>query len=196
MEKKFQTLIEVSARHVHLSAPDLKKLFGPKRELKALRPVSQPGQYAAVETLKVVGPKGAFSKVRVVGPLRDKTQLEIAQTDAYLLGIKPKIRVSGDLSGTTGGVKLIGPRGQIALKTGVIIPQRHLHIEPALAKKYGLKHRGLISVKVLGKKSLTFHQVIVRSRPGIDKLSCQLDTDEGNAAGISGRGYGQVIIEK
>ncbi len=196
MKKTFKTLVEVSARHIHLNQTAVKKLFGANYDLKTHKIISQPNQFAAAETVKVIGPKGSFKRVRVVGPIRPRTQLEISVTDSYILGIQPQVRVSGDLKGTTGGVKIVGPRGSLNMRDGVIIAQRHLHLQPELAKKYGLKHRSKVSVQLGGKRSVTFHQVVVRSRPGIDKLSFQIDTDEGNAAGIAGRAYGQVIIEK
>jgi len=196
MTKWIRTRIEVSARHIHLSLKDLIKLFGKNYRLNVLRKISQPGQFAAQETVKLVGPKGAFPQVRVVGPVRSATQVEISVTDSLRLGVNPLMRMSGDLKRTTGGLKVIGPRGSIRLNRGVIIAQRHLHLEPLLAKKYGLKHRSIVSVEIPGKRSLIFRQVVVRSRPGIDELSFQIDTDEGNAAGIAGRGMGRVILNK
>ncbi|MDD5566940.1 MAG: phosphate propanoyltransferase [Patescibacteria group bacterium] len=195
MKKNFRTLIEVSARHIHLSQKDLFRLFGKNYKLTLLRKISQPGQYAAKETVKVAGPGGVFPKVRVVGPGRLKTQLEISRTDAYFLELNPLMRRSGDLTGTSGGVKVIGPRGSIKMTSGVIIAQRHLHLEPKLAKKYGLKHHQLVSVKIKGQRSLIFHRVVVRSHPGIDRLSFQIDTDEANAAGVKGRAYGTVLLK-
>lgn len=196
MIKSFRTRVEVSARHIHLSSRDLARLFGKNYQLKVLRKISQPGQFAAQETVKLVGPKGAFPRVRVVGPVRSATQVEISVTDSLRLGINPLMRMSGDLKGTTGGLRVIGPRGSIKLNRGVIIAQRHLHLEPLLAKKYGLKHRSTVCVEIPGKRSLIFRQVVVRSRLGIDKLSFQIDTDEGNTAGIVGQGTGRVILNK
>ncbi|MBU0707203.1 phosphate propanoyltransferase [Patescibacteria group bacterium] len=194
MIKNFSTLVEVSARHIHLSENDLTKLFGKNFKLKPLRPVSQPNQYAAYKTVNILGPKGTLSNVRIVGPTRPKTQLEISITDSFKLGITAMLRTSGDLRGTKGGVQLVGPRGSVKIKNGVIIARRHLHIQPALAKKYGLKHMDRVSVHIPGKRSVVFNQVVVRSRENIDSLSFQIDTDEGNAAGIKGKGRGTVHV--
>ncbi|MFA5188717.1 MAG: phosphate propanoyltransferase [Patescibacteria group bacterium] len=172
--------VEVSARHCHLSQKDLAKLFGNGYKLKVLKIISQPGQFAAKEEIKVQGLKGEL-KVRIVGPMRAETQIELAATDCYKLGIKPVLRVSGNIKNTPGAI-LIGPKGKIKINKGVIVAQRHLHLSPAEAKQLKLKNGNLTSVKIAGSRGLIFNNVIVRS--GLShKKSFQVDTDEGNACG-------------
>lgn len=193
--KTFTAPIEVSARHLHLSPADFATLFGTNAKLKTKMTISQPGQFAAAQTVKVIGPKGEFPSVRIVGPLRDETQLEIAMTDGYRLGIKPTLAVSGQLNGTAGDIILVGPKGKVVLKHGVIVARRHLHLQPKLAKEYNLKHLSFVTVRTTGTRPITFHDVVVRSRPGIDTLSFQIDTDEGNAAGVTNGDQAEVIID-
>lgn len=176
--------VEVSARHCHLSQKDADILFGKNYQFKVMKMVSQPGQYATIEEVIVKGPKGEF-KLRIVGPLRQDSQVEIAATDCYRLGIKPVIKVSGSLKGTPGAF-LIGPKGKVILRQGVIVAQRHLHISPIEAKALKVKAGQIISMKIKGPRGLIFNNVIVRSGPG-HKKSFQIDTDEGNACGwVSG----------
>ncbi|MCX6742749.1 MAG: phosphate propanoyltransferase [Candidatus Parcubacteria bacterium] len=172
--------VEVSARHCHLSRKDLAKLFGSGYKLKVLKIISQPGQFAAKEEIKVQGSRGEL-KVRIVGPIRRETQIELAATDCYKLGLKPVLRVSGNIKGTPGAI-LIGPKGNIKIRQGVIVAQRHLHLSPSEAKSLKLKSGKLVSVKIKGPRGLIFDNVIVRSGAG-HKKSFQLDTDEGNACG-------------
>jgi putative phosphotransacetylase len=172
--------VEVSARHCHLSHKDLVKLFGSGYQLKVSKMLSQPGQFAAQEEIKVLGPKGEL-KVRIVGSLRKDTQIELAATDCYKLGVKPVIKVSGNIKGTPGAI-LIGPKGKIKISQGVIVAQRHLHLSPAEAKSLKLKSGQLISVKIKGPRAVTFDNVVVRSGEG-HKKSFQIDTDEGNSCG-------------
>ena len=172
--------VEVSARHCHLSPKDADILFGKNYKFKVMKKVSQPGQFATVEEVLIKGSKGEF-KLRIVGPLRRDTQVELAGTDCYRLGIKPVLRVSGDIKGTPGAV-LIGPKGKIMLKQGVIVAQRHLHVSPSEAKALKVKSGQLVSMRIKGPRSLIFNNVIVRSGLG-HKKSFQIDTDEGNACG-------------
>ncbi len=185
--------IEVSARHIHLSAKHLAKLFGKSYKLKVYRQISQPGQFAAREFVTIVGKRGKI-KVRVVGPTRKNTQVELTITDCRQLGLEPILSVSGNLKGSSGCI-LRGPAGNVNLKRGVIVAQRHLHISPIQARKYHLKHGDLISIKTKGLRSVTWHNVYVQSRAKIDELSFMLDTDEANAAGLTGGEQG-VIINK
>jgi putative phosphotransacetylase len=172
--------VEVSARHCHLSQKDADILFGKDYKFKVLKTVSQPGQFATVEEVGIKGPKGEF-KLRIVGPIREASQVELAVTDCYRLGIKPVIRVSGDIKGTP-GAGLMGPKGKVTLKQGVIVAQRHLHVSPSEAKVLKVKSGQLVSMKIKGLRGLIFNNVIVRSGPG-HKKSFQIDTDEGNACG-------------
>ncbi len=194
--KYFQVPVEISARHVHLSESDKNILFGVEHDLVKYKNVSQPNQFATVETVEIKGPKNSIKNVRIIAPLREETQVEIAATDTYALGIDmPKVEASGNLNDSSGNLEIIGPAGKIKLTKGVILAQRHLHIEPELALKNNLKHGDVISVLIEGNRSVVFNNVLVRSRKGKDELSFQIDTDEGNAAGIDKNTKGYVIHE-
>jgi len=183
--------VGVSNRHFHLSQADVEKLFGTGYQLTKLRGISQKGQFAAHETVDVIGPKGRLERVRVVGPARGQTQLEISRTDAVTLGINPPVRYSGDLKGSA-GARLLGPKGEIVLHEGVIIPQRHIHMSPTDAKKFGVKDRDRVIVAPLPQmlpagsedRSVIFDNVLIRVDPSF-VLDFHLDTDEANAAGLS-----------
>jgi putative phosphotransacetylase len=184
--------IGVSNRHFHLSQADLEKLFGAGYQLTKLRDVSQKGQYATQETLNVVGPKGKIDNIRIVGPARGKTQLEISRSDAVILGLDPPVRYSGDLSGTP-GAKVIGPKGEVILSEGVIIPQRHIHMSPADATAFGVKDRDRVivapvasAVKTAGQsvdRTIIFDNVLIRVHESF-VLDFHIDTDEANASGL------------
>lgn len=176
--------LKVSARHIHLSNKDKEILFGKNYQLTHQKNLSQPKQFATKETVRIIGPKNQLNKVRIIGPVRKKTQLELSLTDAYQLGLVIPIRLSGNLQNSAGKVKLVGPQGKISLKNGVIAAQRHLHIEPDLAKKLNINHGQSISVQTKGVRRLIFQNVIVRSRQDVDRLSLQIDVDEANAAGV------------
>lgn len=188
-----QVPAEISARHIHLSQPDLEKLFGSGYHLTPLRELSQPGQFAARETVRLIGSKGVFDKVRVLGPCRTKTQIEISRTDSYKLGVPCTIRLSGDLTGSP-GILVMGPNGYIELKEGVILSKRHLHIEESLAVAWGLTNGQVIKVGVKGSRGLIFDNVIIRTGPG-HKLALHLDTDEGNAANLNNGDLLEIIKE-
>ena len=168
-EKKIP--IEISAHHVHLAEEEMEALFG-----KAGVPSSFD------ETVNLIGPKGRVDKVRVLGPWRDQTQVEISKTEEFKLGIKAPIRASGDLEGTP-GITLEGPHGSLAIKQGVICPQRHVHMSPEDALSFGLRDRDLVMVKVEGERPLVFGDVLVRVHPDY-RLSMQIDSDEANAASL------------
>lgn len=172
--------IEVSARHCHLNQQTVNILFGNNYQIKVLKMVSQPGQFASVEEVTIKGPKGE-QKLRIVGPVRPDNQVELAITDCFKLGIKPVLRVSGQIKGTPGAI-LIGPRGKLEIKEGVIVAQRHIHLSVKEALSLKLKNGRLVKVKVTGSRGLIFDQVVVRSGQG-HKKSFQIDTDEGNACG-------------
>jgi putative phosphotransacetylase len=188
--------IEVSARHIHLSSHDSDILFGEQYSFRPLKELSQPQQVAVQETVKVVGPRGELPAVRIIMPARAETQLEIAKTDGFALGIQPTVAVSGELAGSGGGVTIVGPRGSIAMERGVIVAQRHIHIAPAQAAAWGLQHLDIVSVRIGGPRGLVFDQVVIRSRPGIDELSFMIDTDEANAAGVMHGDTGEIIMQK
>lgn len=183
-------LVEVSARHCHLSKEDLEALFGAGHELRKAKQLTQPSDYSAEETLSIKIGDRVLSNVRIVGPLREKTQVEISSTDAFLLGVLPPLRISGDLSGSM-AVTLVGPAGKIDLREGLMIAKRHLHCSTTEAKRIGLKDGSSISVLIEGERKTTFHNVVVRTREDY-KLCLHLDTDEGNAAGTTKIGEGYI----
>lgn len=183
--------IEISARHFHLSAKDLEKLFGKGYKLRKLKQLSQPGEFAGRETVMIYGPRGMFPNVRVMGPARQESQLEISKTDARFLGLKAPLKLSGDTRGSA-AFRAQGPKGVVSFKKGAIIARRHLHISQKEADKAGLKNGNLVKVKVNGERDLVFNQVAVRVKPDY-KLVMHLDTDEGNAAGIDDKGWGEMI---
>ena len=187
--------IEISARHCHLAAGDLVKLFGAGYELKKMRQLYQPSDFACQETVDIqFGPPNGgkeIEMVRVVGPLREQTQVEISLTDAVGSGIVPPVRLSGNLQGSS-RVILKGPAGHVELNEGLIISQRHIHCATDEAKKYNLKNGDLVSVKIDEGREVIFGKIIVRVRADY-KLCLHLDTDEGNAAGINKTGEGQII---
>jgi len=183
--------VEVSARHVHLSQADQDKLFGSGHEMKVIKDLSQPGQWAAEETVIVRGPKSEL-KLRNLGPCRGQTQVELAKTDCFALGIKAELRLSGDLKGTP-GCKIIGPQGEIDLTEGCIVPLRHIHISDKQAAERGLKGGDKVRVAVPGPRGVVFEEVSVRVNPNFD-LACHLDTDEGNAAWADMKGVDGEII--
>jgi len=183
-------MLEVSARHCHLTRKHVDKLFGKGYQLKVLKMVSQPNQWASQEKIKIKGPKGELA-LRIVGPERSKTQVELSITECIKLGIKPVLRISGDLKGSAGCI-LIGPKGKIKLNQGVIVAQRHVHLGPAEANSLGVKNGQKVSIKTTGPRSLIFNQVAVRSGEG-HKKSIQIDTDEGNACGWRPGMKGELI---
>lgn len=172
--------VGISMRHVHLTRADLTRLFGPTYMLTPLKALSQPGQFAARECVDVIGPKGTLKNVRILGPLRRETQVELAQTDCRTVGIKAPVRSSGDLKGTP-GVTLKGPRGEITIPQGVIIADRHIHLSPAQAEAYHLKDGDRVKVQVEdGTKQGVMDGVLIRSNSGCE-MDFHIDTDDGNA---------------
>ena len=183
--------VEVSARHIHLCQKDLEKLFGQGYELKKIRQLSQPADFACEEILAIKNNSHILENVRIIGPLREQTQVEISRTDAISLGVNPPVRLSGDLSGSE-GFTLIGSEGEAELEEGLIIAKSHLHCRTEEAKELGLKNGDIISIKIEEERPITFHDIKVRVRDDY-KLCLHLDTDEGNAAGINKKGEGQII---
>ena len=170
----------------------LEKLFGKGYKLTPDYPLSQKGEFAAKERVILKTKKGEIKRVRIIGPLRKKTQIEISRTDAFHLKINPPLRLSGDLKNTP-GITLIGPKGEVKLKQGVIIAARHIHCDPKTAKKLNLKHGDKVSVRIKGKRGLIFNNVVVRIRKNF-VWRMQIDTDEANAAGIRKTGIGSVRV--
>lgn len=185
--------IEVSARHIHLTKKDFEKLFGKENPISPIKKLSQEGEFAAEEKVSLIGKDKRIDDVRVLGPFRKSSQVEIALTDAYHLKLNPlpKIKVSGDLANTT-KILVHGPKGMI--KAPCIIAQRHLHCSKEEAKKLKIKNNQIIKVKILGKRELIFDEIVVRTNPKY-RASVHLDTDEGNAAGISGKTFGEIVKE-
>ncbi len=181
----------VSNRHVHLSREHIEILFSKNYELNSIKKLSQPGQYACGETLAIRGPKGMIDKVRVLGPARGDTQVEISVTDSYGLGIAPVVRLSGNLEGTPGCV-LVGPAGEVTLQKGVIISLRHLHLSVEQGKAYGLKTGDIISLKKSGPRGIVLNEVQVRCGDG-HELELHIDTDEANAANIKNGDYLEIV---
>ncbi len=172
----------VSSRHIHLSQEALEALFGKDYVLRKLRPLSQPNQYACEEKVTLVGEKGAIKGIRVLGPVRPDTQVEISVTDSFVLGISPVVRMSGDVQGTPCG-KLVGPKGEYNLPFGVIVSMRHLHASTEQAAWFGLKDGDTVSVRKSGLRPVVFGDVVVRAGSSHD-LELHIDTDEANAASI------------
>ncbi len=176
--------VTVSARHMHVSQEDLDKLFGPGHGLTPLRALYQDGQYAAEETATLVGPKRRLiSNLRILGPTRTRTQVELAFTDAITLGIDDvPVRLSGDIAGTPGGL-VLGPGGMLELKEGVIRAARHVHMSPADGEYYGVRQGDYLRLRVGGEAGIILDRIHVRIDPKF-KLEVHLDTDEANACGL------------
>ena len=170
--------IGVSNRHVHICQKDLEVLFG-RSELTVMKPLFQPGQFAAEEKVTLVGPKRSIEGVRILGQMRDYTQVEISRTDSYILGVEPALRDSGDLEGTP-GIILRGPKGEITLDRGVIIARRHIHMTEAEAEQFGVKDKDLVNVVAGGDRPIVFCDVLVRVNNEY-ALEMHVDTDEANA---------------
>ena len=182
--------VGVSVRHVHLSRADCDALFGAGYELTERRPVSQPGQFVCRETVDLVGPKGELHRVAIINPLRAETQVELARTDAIALGVSPPLRESGKLDGTP-GLTLRGPKGTVAIPKGVILAQRHVHMHPDDARRFGVTDKAVVEVRVEGDRETVFGDVIVRVSPSY-ALDMHVDTDEANAAGLTNDSVGSL----
>ncbi|OGV64216.1 MAG: hypothetical protein A3K19_31435 [Lentisphaerae bacterium RIFOXYB12_FULL_65_16] len=183
MRRKAQPIpIGVSAHHVHLTPEHVERLFGPGRTLTWHSDLTQPGQFACKEQVNLIGPRDRIDRVRVLGPVRPESQVEISRTEEYKLGIDAPIRLSGDLAGTP-GIVLEGPAGQIRLDHGVICAQRHIHMSPAEAMEFAVRDRDVVRIRVDGDRELIFGDVVVRVRPDF-RLDMHIDTDEANAAEI------------
>jgi len=176
--------VAISARHVHLTAQGITRRFGPEHPLHRRKPLSQPEQYAAEETVTLIGPKGSIPQVRVVGPAREEDQVEISRTDEMTLGLDAPVRVSGELAQTP-GITLRGPTGgEVTLGHGVVLAQRHVHMNPADADRLGVRDREIVRAAIHSPhRALIFDDVVVRVSPHY-ALELHLDTDEGNAAGV------------
>jgi propanediol utilization protein/ethanolamine utilization cobalamin adenosyltransferase len=192
--RRFKVNIGVSNRHIHLGQMDLEALFGQGYQLKKMRELSQPGQFAAVETLDVIGPKGKIDRVRILGPVRKDSQVEISVSDSVKLGIEPPIRDSGDIDSTP-GITLVGPLAKLELKKGVIIAKRHLHLDPVTANEMGLKDKDVITAFLKTERPIQLEAIGVRVS---DQYATDLhiDTDEANAALAKNGDTAILILEE
>jgi len=187
----FEVPIGVSARHIHLSPEHIAALFGAGYELKPLKPLSQPGQFAAEETVAVVGPKGRFDKVRILGPARGQTQLEISRTDAFALGLDAPLRLSGNIDDTP-GVRIEGPNGAVSIERGVIVAARHIHLHTDDAERMNLRDKQVVSVRAGGERGVVFANVVCRVSDQFT-LDMHIDTDEANGAGVKTGDKGTIL---
>ena len=174
--------VGISNRHVHLSQADLEMLFGPGYQLTPIKDLSQPGQFACKETVTICGPKGAIEKIRVLGPVRSKSQIEILAGDGFKLGIKAPAKLSGDLAGTP-GITIVGPKGSVQTAEGVIVAQRHIHMTPQDAQAYGVHDGQIVKISVDGPRGGIYGNVAIRVTD-TSALDCHIDTEEANAMGV------------
>lgn len=181
--------LEASGRHVHVTREQAQTLFG--HGLTPRRPLSQPGQYLANERVTVVGPKGTFENVAVLGPERKEAQVEISLTDGRTLGVEAPVRLSGDVSGTP-GVTLIGPAGTVTLNQGVIAAQRHIHLTPEDARNFGVKDKQVVKLQTFTARPVIFQDVAVRVSPEFASY-VHLDYDEANACGFAKGDLGRIL---
>ena len=187
-----EVMVEISARHVHVTKEDLETLFGAGYELTVKKELSQPGQYASNEKVKVVGTKGEFPAVSILGPRRKATQVEISLTDARSIGVVAPVRESGDIAGS-GACKLVGPCGEVELTEGVIAAKRHIHMNSAEAEAAGVTNGDIVSVEIPSEgRKLTFGDVVIRVADGFVK-AMHIDTDEANAAAMTPNATGTIL---
>lgn len=175
-----EIMIETSARHVHVTREALDILYGKGYELTKKKDLSQPGQFSCEERVQVIGEKGSFPAVSILGPIRPINQVELSATDARSIGVTAPVRMSGDIAGS-GACKIVGPKGEIDISEGVIIAKRHIHMTPADAERFGVKAGDIVSVKIdTASRSLIFGDTVIRVSPNY-KLAMHIDTDESNA---------------
>lgn len=187
-----EVMVEISARHVHVTKEDLETLFGAGYELTVKKELSQPGQYASNEKVKVVGTKGEFPAVSILGPCRKATQVEISLTDARSIGVVAPVRESGDIAGS-GACKLVGPCGEVELTEGVIAAKRHIHMNSKEAELAGVANGDIVSVEIPSDgRKLTFGDVVIRVSDSFVK-AMHIDTDESNAAAMTPNATGKII---
>ena len=184
--------VGISNRHVHLSQKDMDVLFGKDYSLTKLKDLSQPGQYACKETVTICGPKGAIEKIRILGPTRSKTQVEVLMGDCIKLGAVQHVRLSGDLSNTS-GITIVGPKGSVQIEEGLVVAQRHIHMTPEDAKNLGVCDGDIVSIKCDDLRGGVYSNVAIRAND-TSKLECHLDIVEANAMGINSRS--KIVIVK
>lgn len=191
--KPVKVEVGVSNRHVHLSKADLETLFGEGYELTKFKDLKQPGFFAAKETVRIIGPKNVMNNVRILGPLRPETQIEISVSDSFALGIKAPIRESGKL-GDTPGVMVMGPKGFVAKDEGVIIAHRHIHMPTAYAKDNGYRDGQCVKVKTTGTREVELSNVLIRTHDKV-VLEAHFDMDEANACGLKNGDFVEIVRE-
>lgn len=183
--------IGVSARHVHLAQAEVEQLFGENYQLTPKFELSQPGQFAAEETVVIAGPKGSIERVRILGPARSLSQVEVSWTDAMKLGIKPPLRISGDIQGSS-PVTLIGPKGSVVLNEGLIIAQAHIHMSPEDSAKFNVMDGQSVQIKVEGIRPIILSNVVIRVSERY-RLEMHIDTDEANAGLIQQGTVAEIV---
>ena len=190
MSKKF--IVETSARHVHLTQEHLEALFGKGATLTHKKDLSQPGQFACEERVTIVGPKRELAGVSILGPVRPATQVELSATDARSIGVDAPIRESGDIAGS-GACKIVGPKGEIEIREGVIVAKRHIHLTPADAEEMGVKDKDVVWVRLDtdGRKAI-LGDVVCRVSDSY-ALAMHIDTDESNAVSAPRELYGEIV---
>ncbi|OFI06657.1 phosphate propanoyltransferase [Clostridium acetireducens DSM 10703] len=183
--------VGVSNRHVHLSRKDLDILFGKDYNLVKIKDLSQPGQYACKETVTICGPKGAIEKVRILGPIRSKTQVEVLAGDCIKLGTVPHVKLSGDLARTS-PITIVGPKGSVQIDEGLIVAQRHIHMTPEDAKNLGVHDGQIVSIKFEDLRGGIYNNVAIRANDS-SKLECHLDIEEANAMSINSKSRVAIV---
>jgi len=183
--------VGISARHVHVSQADLDVLYGEGYQLTVKKDLLQQGQFAADEVVELVTEKGSLKNVRILGPIRKQTQIELALTDAMKLKVNPPVRDSGDLKGSP-GITLVGPKGSVEIKEGVIAAGRHIHMSLENAKEFDVKDKEIVKVRCGGERGLVFENVLIRVHESF-RLEMHIDTDEANAAMCKNSGIVEVI---
>lgn len=185
-------IVETSARHAHVTKETLEKLFGEGAQLEIKKMLSQPGQYASNQKIKVVGPKGELA-CSILGPERNADQVEVSFSDARTLGVSAPIRESGDVAGSA-PCKLVGPKGEVELTEGVIVAKRHIHMTPTDAEEFGVKNGEIVDVKITSQtgRAITFGDTVVRVSSSY-ALAMHVDTDEANAGALAGQVFGTIV---
>lgn len=191
--KKNMLPAALSNRHIHLAEEDIEILFGKDYDLVKLRDLSQPGQYACEEKIDLVGPKGTIRGVRVLGPTRAKTQVEISLADGFTLGVVPPVKDSGDVTGSP-GIKIVGPKGELEIQEGLIAAARHIHINPDDAEALGVVDGQRVKVRTFGIRALIFENVLIRLGD-TSVLEMHVDIEEGNAAGLKNGDLVELIVD-
>jgi putative phosphotransacetylase len=187
-----RVLINLSNRHIHVSKEDLEALFGAGHQLTKTKDLIQPGQFACAETVTIIGPKGKFEGVRILGPERKETQCEILASDQFKLGVPGcPTRESGQLEGSF-PMEVVGPAGSLNKERGLIIAKRHIHFDLPAAARYGVVDKELVALRIPGERGAVFENVVCRVSPSY-ALECHLDFDEGNAVGIGNGSFGEVV---